>query len=374
MAGRGKLAGLAFLLLFRTAVPAMGAGAADAAIPQAELQALDRAIARELDYGQSGSQTLGDLLRLKKRLLDLRGQSARSEREVTLAPLAAAESLASLTARLENEAGQDNRQALRSLALFHLFKNEPEQALERWKKMGRATEYDLSYLLIAAYLEFSLGEYEAGRADLTAALKLMDARSGLRVSTPLFCSNIMGYRVYVPLADKDLAPGDDVLIYAEVDGAEFTPAEGGVACRLRFGLRLRDVNQTTLWAEPEYGEYAPVFSGPIRDLHVALIWRVPNDLAAGRYHLQIEAVDLASRLRGESTGSFSLVNRGSAPAAARPTGTAKTPPGPALPTGTPPRRRPEDSETLEMLQRPGSYEKLEMLERLRQNELRQGTE
>jgi hypothetical protein len=360
MARRGNPAGLAISLLFHALFPVLRAGDAPV-IPQAEIQALDRAIVRELDHGQSGSQTLGDLIRLKKRLLDLRGQPARSEKEAALAPLAIDDSLSSIRARLENETGQGDRKALRSLALFHLFLNEPEKALAQWKKMGKATDYDLSYLLIAAYLEFALGEYGAGQVDLTAALKLMDARSGLKVSPPAFCSNIMGYRIYLPMADKELSPGDDVLIYAEVDGAEFVQAEGGTACRLMFGLRLRDGNQTTVWAEPEYGEYAPVFSGPVRDLHVALTWRVPNGLAAGRYHLQIEAVDMASRLRGDNTGSFNLVNRNSDSAkgaVAQPPGARKgfqeaaaAPPAATAPAGPPDLRRPENYQMFEILDR-----------------------
>jgi hypothetical protein len=278
-------------------------------VPPAEMRALDAAITRELHDRSGSSQMLGDLLKLKNRLTTSVKTPAPAGRREALAPLSPEDSLEALRSRLEAEADGGGRAAIRSLAFFHMFMNDPEKALDQWRRMGKATEYDVSHLLVAAYLEFALGEYGAGRADLVAAQRLLDSRSGLALSSPVFCSNIMGYRVYVPRQGGDLAPGEDTLIYVEVEGAEFFRTGEGQSCRLTFGLRLRDAGQATLWAEPAYGEYAPVFSGPIRDLHVALSWRVPNYLEAGRYHLLIEAVDANSKLAGESSLSFNAGRR-----------------------------------------------------------------
>ena len=278
-------------------------------VPPAEMRALDAAIAREVHDRSGSSQTLGDLLKLKNRLANPGKAPAPAGRREALAPLSQDDSLGALRLRLEAEADGGGRAAVRSLAFFHMFMNEPEKALDQWRRMGKATEYDVSYLLVAAYLEFALGEYGAGRTDLIAAQRLLDSRSGLELSSPVFCSNIMGYRAYIPRRGGDLVPGEDTLIYVEVEGAEFIRTGEGPSCRLTFGLRLGDAGQATLWAEPAYGEYAPVFSGPIRDLHVALSWRVPNYLDAGRYHLRVEAVDANSKLAGESVLSFNVGRR-----------------------------------------------------------------
>jgi hypothetical protein len=302
----GRLPGLLLLLAGRFAAPA---GEAAFLVPPAEMRALDAAIARDLDNRSGSSQTLGDLLKLRNRLASRGRTPAPADRRDALAPLVLEESLETLRARLEAEAANGGRAAVRSLALFHMFTNEPEKAFAQWRRMGKATEYDVSYLLVAAYLEFVLGEYGAGRADLAAAQRLLDSRSSLELSSPVFCTNIMGYRAYVPRERGGLAPGEDTLIYVEVEGAEFVKTAEGPSCRLTFGLRLRDANQATLWAEPAYGEYAPVFAGPVRDLHVALSWRVPNYLEAGRYHLRVEAVDANSRLAGESVLSFNVERR-----------------------------------------------------------------
>lgn len=297
-------------------------------IPLAEMQALDRAINREASSGQLGTSILGDLRRLRQRLQ--RMQSAAQSAPPSPDKVAALQLLGESgdggqLERLEAEAAAGGRAARRSLALYHLFRNEPEKALAQWRSMGKANDSDLPYLILSAYMEMALGEYNAGRNNLETALRYMDTRSTLLLSTPLFCSNIGGYRIYTPRTGGDLLPGEEVLIYVEVDGAEFTAApDGGSECRIMFGLRLRNESQATVWAESNYGEYAPVFAGRIRDLHAALTWRVPNDLQPGRYHLLVEAVEDKTKRRGESLISFNVARRPTNPET-RPTYGASSP-------------------------------------------------
>lgn len=305
MMTRVKIYLLSVLLLL-----AADLGAGEAGVPQSELDALDRAIARETVSNQLGSQVLGELHRLKARLQRM-GDATRSEKESALAPLDAGDdSQRRQLERLQAEARDGGRAARRSLALYYLYLNDPEKALAEWRRMGKATDFDMSYLLLASYLEMSLGEYNNGRRNLESALRLLESRTSLVLSTPVFCHNIGGYRIYVERPQGVLLPGEETLIYVEVEGAEFTDApDGGSACKLMFGLKLKDDNQRTIWYEGEYGEYAPVFAGPIRDLHTALTWRVPNDLEAGRYHLHVEAVEDSTKRRGESILSFNVAKR-----------------------------------------------------------------
>ena len=317
---------LLFLLLPLAAV----AGEAPSVIPPGELQALDRAITRELNSGQLGSQTLGDLTKLKHRLLKMQ-ETAKTAQPAAVEPVNGAdESVRRQLQRLEAEAQNGGRAARKSLALYYLFLNEPEKALAQWRQMGRTTDHDLSYFLVASYLELALGEYNSGRNNLETAMRLMDTRTSLALSTPVFCQTIGGYRIYVPRPEGGLLPGEEVLIYVEVEGVVFNPTpEGGSECRVMFGMKLKDDHQGTVLAEPNYGEYAPLFSGPIRDLHAALTWRIPNDLEPGRYHLTIEAVEDATKRRGEAVVGFTVGKRETNPEK-RPTAgpnPANVPPG-----------------------------------------------
>lgn len=278
-------------------------------VSSSEIQALERLINREASRSAPDAAVHGELMRLRNRLLRLRAEASESDRRRALAPLESDPDFAALKEKLENAADRGGRPERRSLALFHLFMNEPEKALEQWRKLGQATPHDMPHLLVSAYLEFALGEYGAAREDLAAASSMMDHRTSLAISAPVFCSNIAGYRIFFPRPEGSLLPGEDVLIYVEVEGAEFENAPGGNVCKLMFGLRLRNSAQLTLWAEPNFGEYSPLFSGPVRDLHAALAWRVPGDLEPGRYTLAVEAADEVSRRRGENSISFQVARR-----------------------------------------------------------------
>lgn len=302
---------LLVLILALAAVTSAAAGT----IPQVELQALDRAIKRELSDDKLGSQTLGDLQRLKYRLEQMQVQT-RSTALAELEPLDTASAAGDTLSSLEREAESGHRPALRSLALYHLYRNNPEQSLRAWRRMGEANPNDLSYQLLSSYLELALGEYNAARLHLDTAMRLIDSRTGIELSTPVFCENIAGYRLYIPRPKKDLLPGDNTLLYVEIEGADFHPAaEGDYECRLMFGMRLKNESGTTLWAEKDYGEYAPLFNGPIRDLHTALSWRVPNDLQPGVYTLIVEAEEQPSLRRGETSLEFTVARRPTNPEA-----------------------------------------------------------
>lgn len=286
-------------------------------IPQAELDALNRAIERERGSGNLGSQTLGDLRRLHNRLVRMRYEGvavgadrAESDRRTALQPLDADENQRRLLQRLTEEAETGGRPARRALALYYLFLDDPEKAMIQWRLMGKATDADLPYLLVSSYLELALGEYNAGRDSLETALRLLDTRATLEVSTPVFCHNIGGYRIYTPRGVTEFLPGEELLIYIEIDGADFYPGADGVReCSLMFGLTLKDDSQRTVWAEPKYGEYTPQFWGAVRDLHAAITWRIPNSLQPGRYHLHVEAIEQINKRRGESVVGFNVGRR-----------------------------------------------------------------
>lgn len=293
------------------------ASARAAEIPLPELRALQRAIESGLNNRELGSQTLAELQRLSDRLEKDR-DLGDADRIAVLPPL---EDVAAASAggdadisRLQREAAEGKRSSLRTLALYRLYQNNPEEALRLWDTMGDSNPNDLAYRLMASYLELSLGEYERARSHLDAADRLIGTRSGLGLSTPVFCENIAGYRLYAQRQGKDFMPGDNTLVYVEVEGADFHSIAGGESeCRLMFGLRLKNEAGATVWADTTYGEYAPVFNGPIRDLHTALTWRVPNDLTPGVYSLIVEAVEDESKRRGDSSVEFTVARRATNP-------------------------------------------------------------
>ncbi len=307
------------------AAASVRAGEAVPSVPLGEMQALERAIARELNTGDLGSHTLGELQRLLHRLRTARG-GERADRAAALAPLDAGAGGDDLR-RLEDAASTGDRAALRALALYRLYRNSPEEAALAWRQMGSANASDVPYHILSAYIELALGEYNSARASLATAARLIDTRTGLELSEPVFCRNIAGYRLYERRTGGDFLPGEDTLIYVEVEGADFKSLPSGDSeCRLLFGMTLRNASKVIVWSEPNYGEYAPLFNGPIRDLHTALAWRVPNDLPPGLYTLEVEATEDVSKRRGGTSVEFTLAARPTNPS--QPAGGAAAyPPG-----------------------------------------------
>ena len=309
----------ALCLAFAATIVPAGEDAALLPIPQMEMQALERAIAHERNRNELGSQVLGDLYRLKHRL-ELLQPAAKTGAEAALSPLAGDESERKLLARLEESARSGNRAALRSLSLYQAYLGNPEHALASWRRMGQANPNDIPFLLFSAYLELALGEYNSAGANMEAAVRSLNARTGIDLSNAVFCTNIVGYRLYTPMAAKDLLPGENTLIYVEIEGADFhTLPDGDSECRLMFGLKLLNDIGRVVWAEGSYGEYNPAFAGPIRDLHTALTWKIPNDLAPGFYRLVVEATEGSSARRGETALEFNVARRATNPET-RPTG------------------------------------------------------
>ncbi len=206
---------------------------------------------------------------------------------------------------------KDDRTLLLKLGWFYLLKDEPDRALGYFKDAGAASEQDVFHPLIMAYTYLRLGDYRPA----TEWMKLAETKFGtytpLRLSTPVLCSQISGYRLYTPLpATQTISPGDDVLAYIEIDGAAFSKNGTQEACNLQFGLTLRDDLQQTIWSEPSYGTLHDSYQGSIRDLHTMINIHVPNNLVPGRYILLIDCTDQIGNKTAQTYLAFPVLTQG----------------------------------------------------------------
>lgn len=306
-----------------------------------ELTALKRAISREASSTNYDPQTLADLTRLQAKLIQMNASVGAP------AGASAEDPSRQLLAHLMQAAGKGaGRAERRALAYYYLYLNEPEKAMEQWKLAGSSGQTDLVYPLVSGLLNIVLGELTLARRDLEMTLSSLEARLPLRIGSLVFCRTIAGYREAIPRDPGPLLPGEDVLVYAEVEGAQFQSlAGGGADCELEFSIKILDDEQRTVWAEPNFGVYSPEFMGPIRDLHTALTLRIPNDLAAGRYQLVIDVMEPRSNRRGSAAIGFDVKKRPTAQET-RPTSLSADSPlftGPKAPT---PPTLPRDPKTI----------------------------
>ncbi len=203
------------------------------------------------------------------------------------------------------------RPARWQLAMFHVLQEDWETALKHLTRMGPASSRDLYHPLLLAYVYLHLMDYRNADQEMQRLETLMQAHRDLQLSRPVLCSAVNAYRIYQPLTGKLVKPGQNILVYVEISGVAFRLSTGNIAgCDLGFGLSIKDEASQVFWAEPDYGNYAPRFRGPVRDMHASISLRIPVHLAPGRYFLVIRCHDRISNKKGECAVGFTIGGAG----------------------------------------------------------------
>jgi hypothetical protein len=137
----------------------------------------------------------------------------------------------------------------------------------------------------------------APEADPDAALDLliekMRAEKSLRLNRVCLCRQVLGFGQVIEFPDATFQPGEDVLIYCEIDNykslAEPTASE--LTHRTRFSGSYVVVDEDgTIVAEREYSAVDDASMSPRRDFYLIFPARVPV-LAAGHYRLYLVVHD-----------------------------------------------------------------------------------
>lgn len=204
-------------------------------------------------------------------------------------------------------AEQKNRQAQLSAARFLLFGCEPDLALRYLSTAKPGSDQDLEWrqLVTAAYIQ--LGDFKRAASFSGEVDALLKERTPLVLSTPVAVSSVTAYRLYQPRGPSGIKPGENLILYLEVGGAEFKEfKKTDYRCNLEFSLELRDDLQRVVDRNENYGSYNPSYVGAVRDLHATLYYRVPANLAKGKYCLIVAARDVYANTVSEADFYFQV--------------------------------------------------------------------
>lgn len=273
---------------------------------QADITFINKLIAQYVAHGDGSSPDVTNLRRIRTLL-----QKAPSQKETS-----AALSLSDLRGRLLTElqkrvaASRASRLSRETLAMYQIFLDDPENALETLRKTGPASGRDIYHPLRLAYTYLRLGDYEKGYDALQRVESLLSGHLPLTLTKPVLCESITAYRIYDPRPDLPIRAGERTFVYVEVQGAGFrqqSPDEA--ACNIQFGLEIRNELQTVVWEEPDYGSWAQTYRGRVSEIHVSVTFRIPNTLQPGRHYLIINAHDRISDRRGSASLPFDFGRR-----------------------------------------------------------------
>ena len=144
-----------------------------------------------------------------------------------------------------------------------------------------------------------------------AAQTLEAAAARLRDAGPLglahlaFCTEVNSYGVYKPFEKFEFTAGQEVLLYAEVEGFKVEPASDGFRTALSSNYEIVDPKGTTVDTR-EFGLTEEVCRNRRRDYFIRYQFHLPQQLAAGSYTLRLKMTDALSRKTGEATIEFSI--------------------------------------------------------------------
>lgn len=128
-----------------------------------------------------------------------------------------------------------------------------------------------------------------GRTELPARA---DERLG--VANLQLCRKVAAFGSLEPWDAPAVKPGQRVLLYCEMTGLRYEPAESGFVSRLSTRVELRRADTGTLVWEQELGIAKDVCSRVRHDYYVSYRLKLPESLPAGKHRLRIVQTDLAA--------------------------------------------------------------------------------
>jgi hypothetical protein len=194
------------------------------------------------------------------------------------------------------------------IALFFL---RDRRNLEDYREIIRSFQEEgpgsLELELLKAALYQKIGQADLrDRAMERAAGKATPAAGALSLGRLAFAREIRGYRSYTPRGDSEFRPGEDVLLYGEIEGFRNVPTfrNGSPAHRRSFSaelvLRRADGQEVDRRELLRAGAAVEVVDDAAKPVHFWGRYPLPAGIAAGAYRLEVEANDLEGhrRVRG----------------------------------------------------------------------------
>ncbi|MBL9123414.1 MAG: hypothetical protein JNG90_07255 [Planctomycetaceae bacterium] len=163
---------------------------------------------------------------------------------------------------------------------------------------------------LSLYLE-SLGHAEAGErvteatAHLEAARRALHAQAELTLRNLAFCTEVLSYGVYEPFASTEFAPGQEVLLYAELENLKSDPRAGGYYTALQSRYEVLDAAGKVVDTR-EFGLTEETCRNERRDFFIRYQFLLPKGLAAGAYTLKLQIEDTLGRKSGSASIPFSI--------------------------------------------------------------------
>jgi hypothetical protein len=146
---------------------------------------------------------------------------------------------------------------------------------------------------------------EAAEHLRNAAGKLGESAT-LVVRNLAFCTEVLSYGIYKPFPKYDFKPGQEAVLYAEVENFASQPDKNGYHTALKSRYQIVDSRGVRV-AEQEYAVTEEWCKNPRRDYFVRYFVYMPGRIPSGNYTLQLMVEDTLGRKVARSSVPFTIV-------------------------------------------------------------------
>lgn len=236
------------------------------------------------------------------------------------APLSWREHLEAAIAQLEDDSQDSPRTTDEAheqvrLQLLQLVAGETEQAALGTPGLSASEQgyWSNQIYALATLLSDKSGSDRLARADAAsrhqseASAKLREF-SSLRVRNFVTCQEVYGFGAYEPRAEARYTPGDQVILYAEIDNYQSDASEEGYRTTIASSYRLVGLDHNEIVG----GDFPLVDDLCLtrrRDFHIQYGVTLPSGLTPGDYRLELTVKDRLGDKIGHDQLMLTVVGR-----------------------------------------------------------------
>jgi hypothetical protein len=199
-----------------------------------------------------------------------------------------------------------------SLRILRLLSGDTEKALEPIPHISPSEQdyWSRQLFALATYLDHHSQPDDKRRAAATVT-HLDEAVSSLRELGSLslhnmsFCKTVYGYGAFEPYESDTFSPGQHVSIYVEVENYHSTSNEKGFNTSLGTSYEVLDDHGKRV-TSGDFPDVNDCCRSRRRDFHLQLGLKLPDNIAAGRYQVQLLVKDRQSDKIGNAKASFEV--------------------------------------------------------------------
>jgi hypothetical protein len=212
-----------------------------------------------------------------------------------------------------NETETDRHRRLVMARHLMVLSGDPDRAVEKIEGLSNEEEEFLRHQLLGLWTIIDPNGHPVPSRRLTSALPEMRKATGylaaasdtLEVRGLEFCSEIEAYGEVTPFDSRRFDPGQEVILYCEVENFKTAKVDNGFETRLQgtYDLLDQDGRRVSSQTLPEDRQ---VSRNQLRDYFVAYQMYLPDTIEPGRYQLRLTMEDVNGKKYGQSTIDFQI--------------------------------------------------------------------